>query len=286
METFLLSNDFYNHDTPSENHFKFSLLDHLLSKSNSYENEEDNSIHPIDDIETSAWAEHVHSAALPRNPACSIYTASTENSLCANNGSFDTTGLDELFKGLGSGEPEGLKELLAKPLGPKGLRNPRRRSRGRTGKVIEKAKRIMKKIFVRFLGLKNSKKMMRQQMRRHEDSWRCTFKEFEKAVKMIGNRSLKRGFKVCGCWGGGENEEHGFVCRVVRGLWREFLDQNVEDGVWRLQGISVTMKKILIEMGILLRNNLMQVNRKAFGCEEIKKKQKKELIGLGLDLLV
>jgi len=94
METFLDSNSL-NLDFPFENHFKSSILSHILSKSHSHENSEE-TVLIMDNIETSAWTEHIQSA-LPRNPACSIYTASTENSLCANNGSFDTTGLDELF---------------------------------------------------------------------------------------------------------------------------------------------------------------------------------------------
>jgi len=209
----------------------------------------------MDNIETSAWTEHIQSA-LPRNPACSIYTASTENSLCANNGSFDTTGLDELFKGLRSQDSDELQELFVKPVRLESSREIKRRKKGGVRRVIMKAKRIMKKMFERYLAIGKTKKMIRQQMRRNEELWRFRFKNFYLVVRAMGNRSLKKGFKVCCCGSGEDEQGHGFMCGVIRKLWRQFLDQNAEDWIWRRMDLSGNMKKILMELSVLFRRNL------------------------------
>jgi len=254
METFLNSNSL-NLDFPFENHYKSSILSHLLSKSHPPETSEE-TVLIMDDIETSAWVEHVHSA-LPRNPACSIYTASTENSLCANNGSFDTNGLDELFKGLRSEDSDELQELFVKPVRLESSRDIKRKRKGGVRRVIMKAKRIMTRMFGRYIVIGKTKKMIRQQMRRNKELWRYSFKDFYLVVRVMGNRSLKKGFKVCCCGSGEENQEgHGLICGVVRKLWRQFLDKNVQDWIWRRMDLSGNMKKILMELSVLLRRNL------------------------------
>jgi len=118
---------------------------------------------------------------------------------------------------------------------------------------------ILKKLFIKYLYLRKTRALIRQQYRKAQYLATNQFKEFYKILKKSVQSTSRRKIKFCICH---RRLSKGFtshtdMCNINRKVWKIFLDQSIEYNIEHFsRRIKPIKREILLELSIALQNKL------------------------------